>query len=42
MLRDYIQTHIPWAQQYRAAVDELIASPDVSSGLAFVEFAEVS
>ena len=42
MIRDYIQTNIPWAGQYRAAVDEVIASPNVQSGPAFVEFAEVS
>ncbi|CAN0041699.1 unnamed protein product, partial [Laminaria digitata] len=42
IIRDYIQTNIPWAGQYRAAVDEVIASPDVHSGPAFIEFAEVS
>lgn len=42
IIREYIQTHIPWAAYYRAAVDEVIASPDVHSGPAFVEFVEVN
>lgn len=31
IIRDYIQKNIPRAGQYRAAVDEVIASPDVQS-----------
>lgn len=41
-VRNYVQNNIPWAQQYRAAVDEVIRSNDVTSGPAFIEFAEVS
>lgn len=41
-LRSYVQNNIPWARQYKAAVDEVINSNQVISGPAFIEFAEVS
>lgn len=41
-LRNYIHHNIPWAQQYRAAVDEIINSNQTMSATAFIEFAEVS
>lgn len=45
-LRTHIHSNVPWARQYRSAVDEVINTPDdsssLSSGPAFIEFAEVS
>lgn len=41
-LRTYIERNIPWAHQHKAAVDNVINSPNVTSGPAFIEFAEVS
>ena len=41
-LRNYITGNIPWAHQYKAAVDTVINSPNVTSGPAFIEFADVS
>ena len=41
-LRTYVHDNIPWARQYRSAVDEVLNSDEVASGPAFIEFAEVS
>ena len=41
-LRNYIQHNIPWAQQFKAAVDEVIRSRAISSEPAVIEFAEAS
>ena len=41
-LRSYLHQNLPWAMQYRSAVDEVLLNTSVQSEPAVIEFAEVS
>ena len=41
-LRSYFHQNLPWAMQYRSAVDEVLRNTSVQSEPAVIEFAEVS